>query len=82
MPEDYDLIHPKPQINFAAKVVNWLQGRTTGWLISFFITGNLFHVFHRLDSTYITFITVMMGFVLGHSTKEDYFAQKKSDDKQ
>ena len=76
MPEDYDLIHPKPQINFAAKLVNWLQGRTTGWLISFFITGNLFHLAHHLDATYITFMTTFMSFVLGHSIKEDYFDKK------
>ena len=76
MPEDYDLIHPQPQVSFTRAAVNWLQGRTTGWLISFFIAGNAFHVLHRLDATYITFMTTFMGFVLGHSIKEDYFDKK------
>lgn len=53
-----------------------LQGRHTAALLAFFISGNVFHYFHRLDSTYITFMTVFMGYVLGHSVKEDIFAGK------
>ena len=29
---------------------------------------------HRLDGTYIAFMGALMGFVLGHSVKEDYFS--------
>lgn len=56
------------------RMVNWCQGRTTAWLVAFFSLGNLFHVFHRLDATYISFMVTFMGIVLGHSIKEDYFA--------
>ena len=73
MAETYDIINPAPQVSLATKVITWLQGRTTGWLISFFITGNVFHITHRLDATYITFMTTFMTFVIGHSIKEDYF---------
>lgn len=55
------------------KLTTWLQGRTTAFIIFFTITGTTFQFFHRLDSTFISFVTVIMGFVLGHSVKEDYF---------
>lgn len=61
-------------------ILEKLQGRHTAAVCFFSMVGTALQVFHRLDSTYITFVTVMMGFVLGHSVKEDYFA-KKDDDK-
>jgi hypothetical protein len=54
-----------------------LQGRTTAFLGGFFVMGHLMHFLHRLDGTYITFMTTLMGFVLGHSIKEDYFGGKQ-----
>jgi hypothetical protein len=53
-----------------------LSGRHTAAILAFFVTGNVFHYLHRLDGIYINFMTVLMGFILGHSVKEDYFASK------
>jgi len=58
------------------KLFSWLSGRTTAFCVGFFICGTVFHWFHRLDSTYITFMTVLMGFVIGHSVKEDLLTPK------
>lgn len=57
------------------KLFQWLSGRTTTFCVLFFVGGNVLHWFHRLDSTYITFMTVLMGFVIGHSIKEDVMAK-------
>jgi hypothetical protein len=59
------------------KLFSLLQGRTTGFCSAFFVTGNLLHWFHRLDGTYIAFMTALMGFVLGHSVKEDLLSSDK-----
>jgi hypothetical protein len=62
-----------------SKIFNALSGRTTAFCAAFFVTGNIMHALHRLDGTYITFMTALMGIVTVHSVKEDYFeAQKKS----
>jgi len=60
------------------KVTAWLMGHHTACVVAFFISGNVMHWFHRLDGTYISYMTVLMGFVLGHSIREDY-AKPKSD---
>lgn len=57
-------------------IFDWVQGRTTAFLVFFAIVGTVFHWFHRLDGTYITFVGVIMGFVLGHSVKEDLLTPK------
>lgn len=57
-------------------VTKRFEGRHTAAIFAFFVTGNVFHYFHRLDDVYIHFMMVTMGFVLGHSVKEDYFAGK------
>lgn len=56
-----------------------LQGRTTSFLVAFFVTGVGFHLFHRLDAVFIAFMSTHMTFVVGHSIKEDYF--KSAEDK-
>ena len=58
-----------------------LQGRHTTAVFFFSTVGTIFHWFHRLDSTYIGFVATMMGFVLGHSVKEDFFSQKNDNQK-
>lgn len=63
-------------MNFLGKVFNWLQGRTTGFLIGFFSIGNVLQWLHRLDATYISFMVAFMSCVLGHSIKEDFFSKK------
>ncbi len=65
-------------MNFLGKVFSFLQGRTTGFLISFFAIGNLLQWLHRLDATYISFMLAFMSCVVGHSIKEDYFSKKDS----
>lgn len=56
-------------------IIEKLQGRHTAAVCFFSIVGTVFHIYHLLDSTYISFVGMMMGFVLGHSIKEDYFAK-------
>lgn len=56
-------------------IVDAVHGRHTLFTACFFFAGNLMHWFHRLDGTYITFMGTLMGFILGHSVKEDYFSK-------
>ena len=58
------------------RLFTWLAGRTTSFLAFFALMGTAMHWAHRLDPTYITFIGVIMGFVLGHSIKEDVAAKQ------
>lgn len=46
-------------------------GRHTTAIFAFFVSGTTFHYFHRLDDTFIHFMTILMGYVLAHSAKED-----------
>lgn len=59
------------------KLFAFAGGRSTGFLGSFFVAGNVLHYFHRLDGTYIGFMTALMGFVIGHSIKEDLLGDSK-----
>lgn len=56
-----------------ARCFKALQGRHTFFAAAFATFGSILAWYHRLDSTYVSFVTVMMGFILGHSVKEDYF---------
>ncbi len=56
-----------------AKLFAYLQGRHTAFAIAFFLSGNVLHWYHRLDTSYITFMGTLMGMVLGHSAQENYF---------
>jgi hypothetical protein len=58
------------------KLLEQLSGRTTAFLASFFVLGHVMHFLHRLDGTYIAYMGALMGFVLGHSVKEDMFPDK------
>ena len=60
-------------------VFSVLSGRTTAFCGAFFVTGNVMHAMHRLDGTYIAFMGALMGFVIGHSVKEDVFTAKDAD---
>jgi len=59
------------------KLMTALSGRTTAFCGAFFVGGHVMHVLHRLDATYISFMIALMGIVLGHSVKEDYFSADK-----
>jgi hypothetical protein len=48
------------------------HGRTTAFFIAFFVSGNVFHLFHNLTPTYVGFMGTLGGLVIGHSFKEDY----------
>jgi hypothetical protein len=62
-----------------SKMFSKLSGRTTAFCSAFFVSGNILHWLHRLDSTYITFMVALLGAVIGHSVKEDLFASKPAD---
>ncbi len=53
------------------KVFGWLQGRSTTFCAAFFVSGNVMHALHRLDATYISFMTALLGVIVVHSYKED-----------
>jgi hypothetical protein len=64
------------KFDWLRKFFAWFQGRTTTFCILFFIMGNILQYQHRLDMTYITFMGTLMGIIVGHSVKEDYFNTK------
>lgn len=67
---------------FADGLVSTLQGKTTAFLVAFFITGNALQFMKRLDATYITFFSLFMSIVLGHSIKTDMQTAKMTDNGQ
>lgn len=50
-----------------------MSGRTTAFCAAFFASGTILEWFHKLDMTYVAFTTAVLGAVVGHSIKEDYF---------
>lgn len=56
-----------------------LSGKHTAAVTLFSTVGTIMHWFHRLDSTYISFVTVMMGFVAGRSIQADLIGNKDKD---
>jgi hypothetical protein len=75
LPEVY--AKPADHLSVQTSLFTWLAGRTTTFLAFFTLMGTAMHWAHRLDGTYIGFMTVTMGFVLGHSIKEDVQANKQ-----
>jgi hypothetical protein len=55
----------------AHNVLQITQGRTTAFLIGFFISGNAMAWTGKLTTVYIGFMATLGGLVLGHSIKED-----------
>jgi hypothetical protein len=62
--------------SWLSKIFIACQGRHTTFTVFFATVGTILHWFHRLDTTYITFMGTLMTFVLGHSAKESYFEDK------
>lgn len=56
------------------KIYDAVGGRTTMFLVFFAIVGTGFRWVNKLDATFISFFCAHMGFVLGHSYKEDVAA--------
>ena len=54
------------------KLLQLTQGRTTAFLIAFFITGNIMAWTRRLTPVYVGYMGTLGGLVLGHSIKEDW----------
>jgi hypothetical protein len=50
------------------------QGRHTFFVISFFLSGNILHWFHRLDGVYIGYMATLMSFLLGRTISGDITA--------
>jgi hypothetical protein len=63
-------------MGFSLKTItDKLQGRTTMFLVAFFGMGHALAFLHRLDTTYITFLTVFMGYVVGKGYSDDKHEQ-------
>lgn len=67
---------------FIQKFFAKLSGRTTTFCLLFFASGNILQWVHRLDATYIAFMGTLLGAIIGHSVKEDWFAAKPADEKE
>ncbi len=52
-------------------IIEKFQGKTTMFLIAFFGMGHVMAWLGKLDASYITFMTVLMGYVVGKSYKDD-----------
>lgn len=53
------------------KIFKYCQGRHTAFVFAFFLSGNVLHWFHRLDATYIGYMSALMTFVFGHALQEN-----------
>ncbi len=62
------------------KFFSKLKGRTTTFCVMFFISGNVLQWLHRLDATYIAFMGTLLGAIIGHSVKEDWFKNAAAPD--
>jgi hypothetical protein len=64
------------------KLFNYCQGRHTFFALFFALSGVGLQWFHRLDATFVAYMTALMGMVLGHSMQENHFEKKdeKKDD--
>ena len=60
------------------KLFNFFQGRSTAFFCGFFVSGTTLHIYNRLDATYITFMATLLGFVVGHSVKEDLLSNSSA----
>jgi len=60
-----------------AKLASYFGGRHILAAIWFALTGLVLSWFHRLDSNYVALVVALQGYILVHSTKEDYFASKQ-----
>lgn len=51
----------------------YLKGRHTAFAAFFAVIGVILQWFHRLDATFVAYMTSLMGMVLGHSMQENHF---------
>lgn len=62
--------------NVFTKLTKWAQGRTTFFLIAHFTVALILVGLGKPLAGWIAFMSTHMPFVIGHSVKEDYFANK------
>jgi hypothetical protein len=60
--------------NLSSKILQVTHGRTTAFLIAFFVSGNVLAYIDKLTPVYVAFMGTLGGLVLGHSIKEDIVA--------
>ncbi len=53
------------------KLFSAFSGRTTFFAAFFAFVGSTLQFLHMLNSTYIQFVAVIMGYVVVHSAKQD-----------
>lgn len=58
------------------KMFVWMQGRHTFFAFLELVIGSLLAWSGHLDMSFVALVGTIQGMVLGHSIKEDYFAQK------
>ncbi|MGA2886206.1 MAG: hypothetical protein ABSE80_13845 [Halobacteriota archaeon] len=51
----------------------YCNGRHTAFAGFFAVMGCVLQWYHRLDSTFVAYMTSLMGLVLGHSIQENHF---------
>jgi hypothetical protein len=56
-----------------SKLYAYCEGKCSSFFLFYAIAGITLQWLHRLDQTYIAFMVAHLGFVLGHSAKQDYF---------
>ena len=49
------------------------QGRTTAFILAFFVSGNVMAWFDKLSYVYVAFMATLLSAVIGHSVKCDIF---------
>jgi hypothetical protein len=62
------------------KIFAYMQGRHTAFAAFFALVGVLLQWFHRLDATFVAYMTSLMGMVLGHSIQENHFGGDRKGD--
>lgn len=63
------------------KVFAYFQGRHTAFAAFFAIAGVILQWFHKLDPTFVAYMSALLGLVLGHSIQENHFDKDVAVDK-
>ena len=62
------------------KLFAYCSGRHTAFAAFFAVIGVCLQWFHRLDGTFVAYMSSLMGIILGHSIQENHFDNKKDAD--
>ena len=58
------------------KIFAYCQGRHTFFAAFFAVVGVFLQWYHRLDATFVAYMSALMGMILGHSIQENHFDKK------